>query len=227
MKKVAILQSNYLPWKGYFALLASVDEFIFYDEVQYTRRDWRNRNILKTANGTQWITVPVDVKGKYFQKINEVRIADEKWTKKHWNAFRANYAKSKYYEEVSAQLFSIYNVDKHDYLSALNQKLIRLICNYLNISTTLISSIDLKQSADKNQRLIDICKARHANTYVSGPSAKNYLDPNQFKQEGISLEWFDYDNFPTYNQLWGDFEHKVSVLDVMFNCGEEAAQFFR
>ncbi|MBJ7432720.1 MAG: WbqC family protein, partial [Gemmataceae bacterium] len=103
-KTVAILQSNYIPWKGYFDLIRSVDEFILYDEVQYTRRDWRNRNKIKTADGTQWLTVPVEVKGKYFQKINETLISESGWEKNHWTRICSAYSKAPYFKEYYPKL---------------------------------------------------------------------------------------------------------------------------
>jgi len=99
MKKVAILQSNYIPWKGYFDMIGLVDEFILYDDMQYTRRDWRNRNKIKTPNGLAWLTIPVEVKGKYFQKINETIISEPQWAKDHWATIKQFYSKARFFKD--------------------------------------------------------------------------------------------------------------------------------
>src|SRR5207244_4199671 len=137
-KKVAIVQSCYIPWKGYFDLLNSVDEFILYDDMQYTRRDWRNRNIIKTPTGLQWLTIPVDVKGKYFQKINETQVSDKTWAIKHWRSFVANYSKSAYFKQYSDYFESLYaECENETYLSQINFKFLQGICSLLNMSTSI------------------------------------------------------------------------------------------
>lgn len=134
-KIVAILQSNYIPWKGYFDLINSVDEFVLYDEVQYTRRDWRNRNKIKTPDGVQWLTIPVEVKGKYFQKINETLIGDKDWAQNHWTRIRCAYGKApffKQYQDIFEELYSQWHADL---LSRVNESFIRQLCKLFGIET--------------------------------------------------------------------------------------------
>tara|TARA_B100000161_G_scaffold257121_1_gene220783 strand:+ start:392 stop:1078 length:687 start_codon:yes stop_codon:yes gene_type:complete len=227
LKKIAISQSNYIPWKGYFDLIASVDEFIIYDDMQYTRRDWRNRNKIKTNNGTQWLTVPVRVKGKYFQSINETEINGDDWKKQHWGSIKSNYSKAKFFKEISEELEKIYFEFNYKYLSDLNFKFLKYVCDYLEINTILRKSSEFKLLEGKTEKLIGICEQSGGTVYISGPAAKAYIDLELFNKKEISLEWFDYDNYPVYDQLHGDFIHEVTVLDLIFNCGQNSRKFMK
>lgn len=142
MKKVAILQSNYIPWKGYFDMIASVDEFILYDDMQYTKRDWRNRNQIKTPQGVQWLTIPVRVKGKYHQKIRETEIEGSDWVESHWRYLVQNYSRSPYFKEIVEWLEPLYFNDIPTHLSQVNRRFIEAICKYLSISTVISNSWD-------------------------------------------------------------------------------------
>ena len=227
MKKIAILQSNYIPWKGYFDMIAAVDEFVIFDDMQYTRRDWRNRNQVKTPQGLQWLTVPVEVKGKYSQTIFETRIADADWAQKHWKVLQLNYAKAPCFDEIASWLKPLLLENQATHLSQLNRSLIEAICDYLNIETTLSNSSEYTLHDDRNQRLVEICRQAQAGLYVSGPAARDYVDESLFRQANIQISWFDYSGYPEYPQLWGDFEHKVSILDLLFNCGEQASNYLK
>lgn len=226
-KKVAILQSNYIPWKGYFDLIAFVDEFILFDDMQYTRRDWRNRNQIKTPQGIQWLTVPVLVKGKYTQKINETQIDGNSWAADHWKALVQNYRRAEHFEATAAWLEPFYTQPIPPMLSVLNRRLIEAVCHKLGIHTKISASSDYDLVEGKTERLADLCAQAGGSVYVSGPAAKEYIDEAVFKDRGIALRWFDYAGYPSYPQLWGGFTHGVSVLDLLFNCGDEAPLFMR
>jgi hypothetical protein len=227
MKRVAIVQSNYIPWKGYFDLIAAVDEFILYDDMQYTRRDWRNRNKIKTPQGVQWLTVPVIVKGKYHQKIYETEISGSNWPAEHWKALKYNYERAQCYSEISGILAYIYTKQSFNNLSALNKALIEFVCAYLGIRTKITSSSDYALSEGKTERLADLCRQAGGAEYFSGVAAKEYLDEDVFLNMGIALRWFDYSGYPEYPQLWGEFTHGVSILDLLFNCGKESPRYMR
>lgn len=227
MKKVAIVQSNYVPWKGYFDLIAAVDEFILYDDMQYTRRDWRNRNRIKTPQGLQWITVPVEVKGKYAQTIFETRIADSDWAEKHWKSLELNYARAPHFSEVASWLKPLYLERDHSLLSEMNRSLIAAICAYLGIETSITLSSDYRLEDGKTERLAGLVRQAGGDAYLSGPAARDYLDAEVFAREKIELSWFDYSGYPEYPQLWGDFEHGVTILDLLFNCGSNAYRYMR
>jgi hypothetical protein len=229
MTSVAILQSNYIPWKGYFDLIASVDEFILYDEVQFTKNDWRNRNRIKTARGVEWLSIPVgqDIR----RSISEVQLSDPSWQEKHWRTLVTNYAKARHFHAIAALLEPIYLHQRHCRLSELNRCLIETICRYLRIHTRITDSAEYPLEPPcvgddgKSSRLLSLCSQVHACRYVSGPSASSYLDVPAFTRRGIEVAWFDYEGYPEYPQRWGGFEHAVSILDLLFNCGPSAPDY--
>lgn len=227
MKKVAILQSNYIPWKGYFDLIAAVDEFILYDDMQYTRRDWRNRNQIKTPQGVQWLTVPVLVKGKYHQKIRDTEIDGTEWAAAHWKALSINYRRTPHFDEIARWLEPLYLAETYTHVSQLNRRLLEAVCGYLGITTVIKNSWDYALLDGKTERLADLCVQGGATEYISGPSAKNYVQEQVFSDLGIKLTWFDYAGYPEYPQPWGDFTHGVTILDLLFNCGKEAHRYMR
>lgn len=226
MKKVAIHQSNYIPWKGYFDLIAAVDEFILYDDMQYTRRDWRNRNKIKTPNGLQWLTMPVQVKGKYHQKIRETEINGSDWAGSHWKSLERNYRRAPYFDEIAVWLEPLY-VKEFTHLSPMNRRFIESVCEYLGITTVISNSWDYHLADGKTERLAELCVQVGANEYITGLSAKDYVDESVFSDRGIKLTWFDYSGYPEYPQLWGDFAHGVTILDLLFNCGRDAPEYMK
>ena len=226
MKKVAILQSNYIPWKGYFDMIAAVDEIILYDDMQYTKRDWRNRNQIKTPQGVQWLTVPVKTKGKFDQLIRETEIDGDDWREQHWKSLSANYRKAPHFAEVAKVIEPLYQTTFRT-ISELNRAFIEAICGYLGITTKISNSWDYQLIEGKTERLVDLCRQAGATEYISGPSAMGYIQPQFFEEAGIKLSWFDYQGYPEYPQLWGEFTHNVSILDLIFNCGKDAPNFMR
>jgi len=228
MKKVAIIQSNYLPWKGYFDVLAGVDQFVLYDHVQYTRRDWRNRNRVKTKQGVKWVTVPVFIQERSKQTIRATKIADQRWATKHWKTICQAYGRSKYFSNYQEIFSELYLKASHlEYLSEINTLFIREICGLLGITTEIQRSDELQLIEGKNESLIGICKQLDADIYVSGPAAKTYLDLNLFNEAGIEVQFMDYSNYPEYEQLHGKFEHAVSIIDLLFNTGQEARKYMK
>ena len=226
-KKIAILQSNYIPWKGYFDLIAAVDEFIIFDDMQYTRRDWRNRNIIKTPQGKQWLTVPVKVKGKYHQKIKDTLIDGSDWNIKHWRSLLQNYSRAPHFKEISSWLEPLYLCQSYTTISELNRILIENICNYLDIKTDISNSSDYDIPNGKTERLVGLCNQSGGTEYISGPSAKDYIDEKILLDQKIKLTWFDYAGYQEYPQLWGKFIHEVSILDLLFNCGKNSPDYMK
>lgn len=228
MKKIAVLQSNYIPWKGYFDIINMVDEFILYDDMQYTRRDWRNRNKIKTKNGTLWLSIPVVKKGKYYQKINETKVLDSKWVCGHWKAIQCNYARAEYFDMYESRIKSIYEASQdEEYLSRINYLFLKGICSILDIHTNITWSSDYILSDGKTERLVNLVKSAGGDYYLSGPAAKDYIEEWKFDRAGITLEWMDYSGYPEYRQLYEPFEHGVSVLDLIFNEGPRAGRFMK
>jgi hypothetical protein len=224
MKKVAILQSAYIPWRGYFDLISSVDAFIFYDDVQFSQGDWRNRNIIRTSSGPKWLTIPVPKKHRIQRKICEIKCLSMEWKRDHLNKIAENYRRSKYLSEIFDIINPIYSNDE-TYISKINYQFIKSICEYLGIGTKLTWSWDYESSPGKSERLVDLCRAVGADTYVSGPAAKSYLDVGLFEEAGIGVEWFSYDGLKPYPQLHGSFEGKVSILDLLLNVGPGSRQY--
>lgn len=226
-KTVAISQSNYIPWKGYFDMIAAVDEFILYDDMQYTRRDWRNRNQIKTPNGVQWLSISVDCKGKYHQKIRDTLILSENWGELHWKTIKANYSRSPHFKELSICLEPLYRDSTYTSISDVNRAFIEVICDYLSIKTKISNSWDYQLVDGQTERLASLCSQAGGSDYISGPAAKNYIDDSIFHSSGIRLHWFDYSGYCEYPQLWGEFTHGVSILDLLFNCGKESPCYMR
>jgi hypothetical protein len=227
LKKVAILQSNYIPWKGYFDIISAVDEFILYDDMQYTRRDWRNRNQIMTPQGVQWLTVPVLVKGKYLQKIRETEIQGFEWAAAHWKVIAQNYRRAPHFAEIASWLEPLYLGRTYTHISQLNRRFIEAICIYLGIKTTITNSWDYTLLDGKTERLANLCLQAGGTEYISGPAAKQYVDEKVFADMGVQLTWFDYTGYPEYPQLWDEFAHGVTILDLLFNCGKDASRYMR
>jgi hypothetical protein len=225
-KRIAIVQSNYLPWKGYFDLIASVDEFVLFDAFQYTRRSWRNRNRIKTPQGVQWLTVPVTASPQRGTRISDVRLASTTWAEQHLKTLRMAYRRAPYFAEVIGMIEAVVNAHP-THLSELNVSLIRRICAFLGISTTIRTQQDYEAIDHRQLRLRDICLQAGASVYVSGPAAKAYLDQSLMGAAGIRVEWFDYSGYPDYTQLWGPFVHEVSILDLLFNHGPYSATYMK
>lgn len=218
MRKAAILQSAYIPWRGYFDLMASVDEFIFYDDVQFSHGDWRNRNMIQTGYGPKWLTIPVPKKGRIRRNICDVEASDPDWGSEHWSRIEQSYRKAPHFGEIAALLKPLYET-KETNLSRINAAFIARICDYLGITTKVSWSWDHETGDGKTQRLVDLCKAVNCGAYVSGPAARAYLDVQAFERAEVAVKWFSYAELQPYPQMHGGFEPQVSIIDLLFNCG--------
>lgn len=227
-RRVAVVQSNYIPWKGYFDLIASVDLFVLLDEVQYTKRDWRNRNRIKTPSGPRWLTVPVQVKGRYHQRIDETVVSDPGWAERHWATLEGAYRETPHLGEYADELRAAYEaVSGFERLSDINRALIERTITLLGIDTPVVFSTDLERGAPGDQadatlRLVDICVAAEAGEYVSGPAARAYLDTAPFDAAGIGVRWASYEGYTEYPQPHPPFRHDVTALDLLFCTGSDA-----
>jgi hypothetical protein len=226
-KLVAIVQSCYIPWKGYFDLINLVDEFILYDDRQYTRRDWRNRNRIKTPQGSTWLTIPVEVKGRYEQRIDETHISDARWADRHWKTLIHNYAAAPFFDALRDEVQALYTRADSPELSRVNRLFLEELCRMLGIRTRLSWSTDYEAEGTKTERLVSLCRAAGATDYLSGPSAREYMDEALFADAGIELGYMDYSGYPEYPQLHPPFDHAVTVLDLLFNTGPDAPSFMK
>jgi len=221
--KIGTIQSNFLPWRGYFDFIREVDLFIIHDDIQYTKGDWRNRNKIKTPRGPEWITVPVHYR-QSTQLIEETAIDYSKpWARSMLNKIRDSYRNAPcfepYFSELSGQL-----LEPAESISALNARLMKWVCTHLEIKTPLTFSREYGPQGTKTERLIGILKQVGATTYLSGPSARAYIEPELFDQAGIKLEYKVYD-YPEYDQLYLPFEPAVSVIDLLFMVGKDAINY--
>jgi hypothetical protein len=225
-KTIVIVQSNYIPWRGYFDLINSADETILYDDMQYTRRDWRNRNTIKTSQGLKWLTIPVQAKGKYLQKIKDTVVADPNWASDHWRSIVHNYSGARHFSRYAKTFEDLYSTDEH-LLSQINYQFITAICRILGIKTLLSWSMSYLLSGEKTERLVNLCKQAEATEYLSGPAARAYIDEQMFADQGIRLRYIDYADYPEYQQLYPPFEPQVSIMDLIFNEGPDATKYMK
>jgi hypothetical protein len=228
MKRVAIIQPNYIPWKGYFDVIAMVDEFILYDDAPYNKNSWRNRNCIKTRKGTAWLTIPVLTSGRFGQPIREVRVANPLWPSKHWKTLRQAYARAQHFEELAPVLKNLYDrAAEEPLLFRVNRLFLEGLCGLLGIQARLSSSGDYELLGDRTGRLVGLCRQVGASEYLSGPAARAYLDESQFADAGIEVRWMSYEGYPVYRQLHTPpFVHEVTVLDLLFTEGPAGARRF-
>ncbi len=227
MKKVFISQSNYIPWIGYFDAINYVDEFIILDNVQYTKNDWRNRNKINSSNGPMWLSIPIYTSGRFPQKINEAKVCNHFWAKKHWKAIQLNYGRAPYFKQYAPFFQELYLSKSKSNLSEINYEFIKLLCMLLNISTKITKAENLVwQGGDKTENIINICQQVDAQHYVSGPSAKSYINKTKFDIANIELEFLNYNYNKNYTQLFSPTTERLSVLDLLFNTGQNAQEYF-
>jgi len=221
--KVGISQSNYIPWRGYFDFIKRCDLFIFYDDVQYTVRDWRNRNKIKTKDGLKWLSIPV---GRVHRdkRICDVELKDTGWQQDHWHQIYTAYRDAIYFEEYAPFFEQLYLGKQWNNLSELNQHFIIKICERLGIKTRFADSRSYSQAGVKKERIFNILREAGATGYCSGPAGKDYLSDDDFKKENIRVYWMEYD-YPEYPQLHGVFDSHVSIVDLLFNTGDNAKSY--
>lgn len=224
MDKVAVLQSNYIPWKGYFDIINDVDTFIFHDDLQFTKNDWRNRNKIKTETGVKWLTIPVGCNEK--RLICEVVMPENTWGQKHWNTIEQFYGRAPYFNKYRDFFREVYLGRQWATLSELNHFLIKYISKeFLGIKTVFKNSRDYHITGTKLERLLELLKKAEARIYVSGPSAQDYIEEQKFKEANIQLIYKDYSGYPEYPQFYPPFEHSVSIIDLLFQTGPEAPYY--
>lgn len=224
MRKVAVLQPNYIPWKGYFDIIHDVDTFIFYDDVQYTKNDWRNRNIIRGPTGSFWLTIPISKSAINFP-INQVQIPNSRWQKKHLLAIKACYSRSQYFNEQFDAIKNIYEEKPWSNLSDLDEHIIKTISEILGIKVNFLKSSDFTLKGKRLDRLMDLLQRVGVDEYIAGSSSSAYIEKNRFESEGIKLTYKQY-SYPEYHQLWKEtFNHNVSILDLLFNTGTKAPYY--
>ena len=194
--------------------------------MRYTRRDWRNRNRIKTQHGLAWLTIPVRVKGGYFdQKIRDTVVSDPGWNRLHWKTLVHSYSKARYFNTYRDLFADLYFGATEAHLSCINRRFLSAICGLLGIRTKLSSSMDYSLIEGKTERIVHLCRQAGATEYVSGPTARAYLDERLLREAGIAIQYMSYSGYPEYRQLNPPFEHAVSIVDLIFNEGPNATQY--
>ncbi|MCD4822861.1 MAG: WbqC family protein [Methanococcoides sp.] len=221
MKKVVIHQPNYLPWIGYFQKISSSDIFIILDDVQFSKDSFTQRTKIRTPNGWMWLTIPIQ-KNNNFNNINQVLLpSDSKWLNSHWKSIVANYSKSKYFNQYGSFFEELYLNNNIQDLQAFNEKIILYLLDVLKIDVEVFRSSDFELDSLKGtDLLIELVKKVDGDCYISGMGGNNYMDTNLFSQNNIKLEYFKYKPFE-YEQRWDGFEPYMSIIDLLFNCGDE------
>ena len=226
--KCVILQPSYIPWRGYFHQIYKADTFIFYDDVQFDKNGWRNRNIIKTSQGSQWLTIPVRTKGavSHGLPINRIPIAwDKPWNLHHWRGIQMAYKKAPFFKDY-IEFFEQMYAPHEEWLADFTIQSTIEIARLLGIQHThfLKSSEIPGITGEKTDRLIQILNSVGADHYISGPAAKAYIEEEKFHHAGIKLEYMHY-NYSEYPQLHPPFESKVSIIDLMFMTGTNAINY--
>jgi hypothetical protein len=231
--RVVVLQSNYLPWRGYFDLISNCDAFVFLDNVQFTKNDWRNRNKIKSKKGSTWLSLPVRYRFSEKPRISDIQVSDRHWSRSHLDKVKTSYMEAAHFDEVfdwfSSQLEAIKDLPG---LSEINQFLIEKFSERLKLKTDYFQSTDLVplvqlDKASPSQAVLNICEALNAKTYISGPAAKDYLEERIFEKAEIDIRYADYSDYPEYPQLHPPFDGRVSDLDMFFNTGVEAPKYLK
>lgn len=223
-----ILQSNYVPWKGYFDLIGSADVFILYDIVQFTKNDWRNRNRIRTPQGATWLTIPVSTAGHFGQRIDEVEVSDARWPKKHWRAIETSYGRAPCFDEIAVTLRPLYErAAEEKLLTRINELFLRTLATMVGIATPIVRATD-DLPPDRVDRLVTLCERHGARRYLTGHAAGSYLDESRFRNAGIEIDWMDYRGYPEYRQCWAPpFVHEVSLIDLLFAEGSASRQYMK
>lgn len=224
---IGILQPGYLPWLGFFEQIYRSDVFVIYDDVQYDKEGWRNRNRIKTANGIQWLSVPVLFRLSEAPLITEIKIDNKvNWRKKHLASIRQNYSAAPFYKDYIGLFEDAYSRN-WEFLIDLDMFLIRGLNKNLGMENKkIVQSSTHNIKGDRMKRLINICKLFGADTFYEGISGKNYIEEELFRQNGIRIEYQDYQH-PVYRQLYGEFVPYLSAIDLLFNHGKESIKIIR
>ena len=223
--RISIIQSCYVPWRGFFDLIGRCDQYVIFDHVQYAKRHWHNRNRIKTATGVEWLTIPVISRGRREQTIDTVEI-EKPWAEKHWRAIELAYRRAPHFAAMAPLVRGWYErAAKERLLTEVNTIFFREIAALLGLSTRFVRDTVYPAEGTKTERLLTIIRAAGADSYLSGPSARSYLDVPLLAEAGVAVEWMNYEGYQQYPQLHNAFEPAVSVLDLLFNVGPEARRY--
>jgi len=216
-------QPVYLPWLGLFHKIALSDAYCYFDDVQYQVKDWNNRNKIKTFNGGLWLTVPVLTTGYRGKKIREIEINNSMdWKKKHWKSIYLNYKKAPFFNKY-ADFFEDTYKKEWRHLTDLNEYMLQWFLEQLSIKVKYSKASELNFQGYKSDLVLDMCKKLGADLYIFGALGKDYASEDKFERGGVKIYFQDY-NYPKYPQLYGEFLPYMSILDLLFNCGDKSLE---
>ena len=223
-RRAVILQSSYLPWKGYFDLLEKADIFVIYDSVLFSKQTWRNRNKVRTKDGTAWISIPVETSGKYHQAIDAVQTVDSSWAEKHWMAIVRSLKSAPFFDEYAADWEEWFaRAAAFESLHEINVYFFTRLAETLGITTEVVRDRDVGLTVGTpTERLVALCKSVDATSYLTGPAGLDYIEREKFADADVVLESIDYSTYPSYDQVHPGFEAGVTVLDLLANVGPSA-----
>lgn len=223
--RLCIIQSCYIPWKGFFDLIGRCDQYVVYDSAQFVKQHWFNRNRIKTANGVKWLSIPVITSGRLGQPIDSVEIA-KPWADQHWHSIKQAYGQAPFFGCLEPTVRAWYErADRETLLTNVNMIFMQGIAGFLSPRTQIVRDNCYPVAGDRMERLLEIVKAAGGTCYLSGPSARSYFDESIFDAAGIATDWMNYEGYQEYSQLHGGFEHAVSALDLLFNTGPQATRY--
>jgi hypothetical protein len=225
MKRLAIIQSSYIPWKGFFDFISRCDAYIIYDSAAFSKGHWHNRNKIKRDRGSPWLTIPVKTADRLGQPLDEVTVV-EGWAERHWDIIAQSYEGSTYFEAEGGELKTLFeSLAREPLLTKINEGFLQWLSQKLGLKTQILRDRSFSFSGDRTERLVQLCKMVGATNYLSGPSAKEYLDVQQMEEAAVTVEWMTYGPYRAYPQPHGDFVHEVSVLDTLLCTGPEFRNF--
>lgn len=226
---MSIVQSAYIPWRGYFDLIGLADEFVLYDVVAYSKNSWRNRNRILAQEGAQWLTIPVKTAGRFGAPIDSIEVADRRWALRHWKSIAGCYARAPHFHTYHDLLRDLYEQAAAErLLSRVNELFLRRLAEVLGILTPIRRADEFDLPDDRILRLVAICEQAGADAYLTGPAARAYLSEEPFRERGIVVNWMDYSGYRPYRQCWDHpFVPDVSVLDLLLNEGPESLRWLK
>lgn len=217
-------QPVYLPWMGLFHKIALADTYVSFNQVQYLPKDWNNRNKIKTANGVIWLTVPVLKSGHRKKRLTEIKINNDfPWARKHWKSILQNYSKAPYFKSYADFFEDIYLKKSWEYLCELNDYMLRWFLETLSIRIKFADAREYNFEGEKSELVLDMCLKLNAKLYIFGALGRDYAETKNFQKKNISVYFQDY-NHPHYPQLHGNIQTHLSVVDWLFNCGQNSLE---
>jgi hypothetical protein len=228
MRRISLIQSAYIPWRGFFDLVDRCDEYVIYDEAQFSKGHWHNRNRIGGPSGPAWLTIPVKTADRLGQAIEDVVVSDRTWAEAHWRKIESFYRSAPFLLECGPKLQFLFEAAAvHDRLTDINELMLRGLFDMLGVTTAVVRDRVYGPKGARTERVLDLCLKAGATHYLTGPSARSYLDETLFATAGIVVEWMNYPVYPAYPQQMPDYEPALSIIDLILNAGPARPDLWR